>query len=489
MAIEKLREHVLANRQSIAYALGGFSTGVLGTLFGMFNVMFFTRVVGLDNSFFYTGHIVYGIWNAVNDPAFGWLIDHTANKANRRLPVIKYGGPLWCFFFMLTWYPWSSDGSSYTAFFHFLFSMFCYDGFLTYVLLVKCALLADLCVDSKDRNSLNNYSAWFSLAGSSLAMTSYYAWDEHNLSPFRTVAWVFSMLAAVGWYYSGSMMIMPTEHFQSDRVIPNSKETEHLINEKNKEKDTCGSNFMEFKKWLKFARQLLNQRSFIAYVSMNWMMNFNVTLSRSFFIFLDKEVMKPQMSWSYYLVITTLCLYLPKFGIQIMTPFANKWGMYKFIKHVNEALILVNLLALFVGFSNEKLWGILVIAQMVLFSSWGFYDLIMADVIDEDRVKWEREESVSTSVHGVQALIVKPSQSLAPMLGVWLLSKHGLHDTGSNAKTSHSRQLQHAIYSLMFGIPLVCTLCQYFIWRQYDLRGEKLKKIKSTLKGWNDTNT
>ena len=98
MSIEKLREHVLANRQSIAYALGGFSTGVLGTLFGMFNVMFFTRVVGLDNSFFYTGHIVYGIWNAVNDPAFGWLIDHTANRANRRLPVIKYGGPLWCFF-------------------------------------------------------------------------------------------------------------------------------------------------------------------------------------------------------------------------------------------------------------------------------------------------------------------------------------------------------------------------------------------------------
>ena len=94
--------------------------------------------------------------------------------------------------------------------------------------------------------------------------------------------------------------------------------------------------------------------------------------------------------------------------------------------------------------------GILVIAQMVLFSSWGFYDLIMADVIDEDRVKWERKESVSTSVHGVQALIVKPSQSLAPMLGVWLLSKHGLHDNSNDSNTSHSSQLQHAIYSLMF---------------------------------------
>ena len=65
-----------------------------------FNVMFFSRVVALNNNYFYAGHILYGIWNAINDPAFGWLIDHTANKANRRLPVIKYGGPLWCFTFM-----------------------------------------------------------------------------------------------------------------------------------------------------------------------------------------------------------------------------------------------------------------------------------------------------------------------------------------------------------------------------------------------------
>ena len=116
------------------------------------------------------------------------------------------------------------------------------------------------------------------------------------------------MLAAVGWYYSGSMMIMPTEHFQSDRVIPDLKETEHLINEKNKEKDTCGSNFMEFKKWLKFARQLLNQKKLYCLCKYELDDEFQRHAFSFFFIFLDKEVMKPQMSWSYYLVITTLCM-------------------------------------------------------------------------------------------------------------------------------------------------------------------------------------
>ena len=40
--------------------------------------------------------------------------------------------------------------------------------------------------------------------------------------------------------------------------------------------------------------------------------------------------------------------------------------------------------------------------QMLLFSSWGFYDLVMADVIDEDKVTWRRHKSVATTIHGVQ---------------------------------------------------------------------------------------
>lgn len=133
-----LMQWAQAHQQSIAYAIGGFSSAILTTLFGLYGVVLFTNVIKLNTNVFYAGHILYGIWNAVNDPMFGWLIDHTANKSNRRLPVIKYGGPLWCLTFMCTWYPWSWDGESWLAAAHFLFSMFCFDGFLTYVLIVKC---------------------------------------------------------------------------------------------------------------------------------------------------------------------------------------------------------------------------------------------------------------------------------------------------------------------------------------------------------------
>ena len=42
---------------------------------------------------------------------------------------------------------------------HFIVCMFLFDAFLTYVLIVKCALLADLAVDSRERNQLNLFSA------------------------------------------------------------------------------------------------------------------------------------------------------------------------------------------------------------------------------------------------------------------------------------------------------------------------------------------
>ena len=125
----------------LSYALGGLGSSLLTTLFSLFGVVFFTNVIKLNSSYFYSGHVLYALWNAVNDPLFGWLIDRLGNRAHRRIPVIKYGGPLWAICFMCTWYPWSLDGESYIAAAHFIFSMFCFDGFLTFVLIVQVRYL------------------------------------------------------------------------------------------------------------------------------------------------------------------------------------------------------------------------------------------------------------------------------------------------------------------------------------------------------------
>lgn len=49
-------------------------------------------------------------------------------------------------------------------------------------------------------------------------------------------------------------------------------------------------------------------------------------------------------------------------------------------------------------------------------------------VIDEDTLRNRRSESMSVSVHGVQALFVKPAQSLSPILGMAVLPQGALKD-------------------------------------------------------------
>lgn len=516
--LSRARLWAASHRQQIAYGLGGFASSVIDTLFKLFNVALFTSVVKLEPSSFYIGHIIYALWNAINDPAFGYLLDRMGGA---RLAVIKYGGPLWCAFFMVTWFPWSYDGSSWLAFCHFLVSMFCFDGFLTLVLMVKCALLADLCIDSRKRNELNNFSAWFALAGSSLAMTSYYTWDVNNLMAFRLLAVVLCAISAAAWYLSGAYMVMPeAKQNEADSLLVHDDEA-GLSNDANEDsmKDdgsghqtksdsvqapSLGSLWQELASWWAFARQLLAQKYFLLYVLLNWMMNFNVYLSDSFLVFLDQILMRHVMPVWFRIAVSTLCLYLPRFGIQILTPFADRMGLHAMISMIIKSSLATGIAALLVGRSAWWLWGILLVFQRFALSSWGFYDLIMADVIDADRVRHQRPSSVSTSIHGVQSLIVKPAQSVAPMIGVWLLTRNGLMGAHSGklaasenrtlAKMSNSTEnhmttndpvpvaLQATVFYLTFGVPLLCTMVQLFLWRRFDLRDDKLRKVKEALR-------
>jgi Na+/melibiose symporter-like transporter len=311
------------NRQQLSYGLSGFAASLLTTQFALFNVALFTTVVHLHPNYFYLGHIIYALWNAINDPAFGWIID----KTGTRLEIIQYGGPIWASIFLLTWFPWSYDGNSSLAFFHFLFSMFCFDGFLTFVMIVKCALLADLCVSSRERNQLNAFSAWFALAGSSIAMCTWYVWDVHNLNPFRMCSVVLCCLSACAWYLSGKTMVMPSSNPRTaaaaaaaaSSTTPSSIDLEEqnaLIKVKVKDDDdnikddddnmdqattailsttspsssSSSSMTTEFNEWWKFVKQLIHQDSFRLYVSLNWFQNFNYFLVSFRFRFHEEPV-------------------------------------------------------------------------------------------------------------------------------------------------------------------------------------------------------
>lgn len=100
------------------------------------------------------------VWNAVNDPLFGYLQDNSRVPccSQRRLSIL-YGAPLYSLAFLLAWFPWRSyTPGDWLSGLHLMVALCAFDGMLTFVLLAQCALFAEISSHHQNRIRLIKYS-------------------------------------------------------------------------------------------------------------------------------------------------------------------------------------------------------------------------------------------------------------------------------------------------------------------------------------------
>lgn len=146
------------------------------------------------------------LWNAVNDPFFGWLSD----KYRSRVGAVRFGGALWALSFLLIWLPVTSTfpaaGTSVLiSWLHFTLALCLYDSCLTFVEVNHSALLAELSSSPVVRARCNMWAGVGAAVGSVTSMFAYMTWDPEQLAAFRvlcfvtaTVSWAVFELAARG---------------------------------------------------------------------------------------------------------------------------------------------------------------------------------------------------------------------------------------------------------------------------------------------------
>jgi GPH family glycoside/pentoside/hexuronide:cation symporter len=99
-----------------------------------------------------TALLIYAIWNAVNDPLFGYITDSTRSKLGYRIPYMRYTAPFLALTFTLIWFA-PPEARDHAIFAWMVVTMLLYDTAYTMIGLVYSALLPEITEADAERNA------------------------------------------------------------------------------------------------------------------------------------------------------------------------------------------------------------------------------------------------------------------------------------------------------------------------------------------------
>jgi len=147
-------EHVpLASR--IWISLADASVAILQALVAAGALTYyFVNLRGLST--YYTGIVwlLFGIWNAVNDPLFGYISDRTKSKLGRRIPYIRFGTPIFVLGFILFWLDVPGVNSQVGLFVQMLLALFIYDSLYTAIATSLYIMPYEVAISNKARSGI-----------------------------------------------------------------------------------------------------------------------------------------------------------------------------------------------------------------------------------------------------------------------------------------------------------------------------------------------
>lgn len=150
-----LEEHVPV-RSRIWISIADSAVAILQSLVAASALTYyFVKLRGLDPALTGIVWLIFGIWNAVNDPLFGYISDRTKTHIGRRLPYIRYGAPLFALAFILFWVviP-GSENNQTLLFLQLLTVLFLYDILYTAIATSIYIMPYEMAVSNKARSTI-----------------------------------------------------------------------------------------------------------------------------------------------------------------------------------------------------------------------------------------------------------------------------------------------------------------------------------------------
>ncbi len=384
----EIKKDIIPLKTKINYGLGSFGLQLTTGLFAAWTLLYYIKIVGINPLLWALAWIIYLVWNAINDPLFGFLSDNTRTKYGRRIPFIIVCGPLMAISFVFL-YLTPTDSEQWVYFIWLLVTLIAYDSFFTIVGLCFNSLMSELSIEPDERAKMNLFAS----IGGGIGLSITYALPIlflQNVQPYSQNRPAFLMIVVVLAILSVAFL-----SFTAFGI----KERAELMPEKEENLGLWQS-----------TKTTLRNKSFLIFAVFNFMMTFVVISVMSILPFYIQDVLhvsseSPLGSLPLLFYIGFSLLGLPV-GILMNQKFGNKHAILYLSGVVITGFIMVT-------FAND------IIMASISFAIIGFgfsgqtvlvYTLL-ADIIDQDELETGvRREGM---YFGTDALITKPAISVA----------------------------------------------------------------------------
>uniref|UniRef100_A0A8U7ML06 Major facilitator superfamily domain containing 13A n=1 Tax=Corvus moneduloides TaxID=1196302 RepID=A0A8U7ML06_CORMO len=442
---------------AVIYGSLSLFVSILHNVFLLYYVDTFVSVYKIDKLSFWIGETVFLIWNSLNDPLFGWLSDRvflSTQQAGaeisspevvlKRLRALSHNGPLFAISFLAFWVAWAHPGLQF--------------------LLCLCIAIGSLSV-----------------------FMSYAVWNKEDFFSFRIFCVLLALCSIVGFTLSTQLL---RQRFQADGKAKWDQEStlKELYIEKHSVPQEKRITLAEY------LQQLSRHRNFLWFVCMNLIQVFHCHFNSNFFPLFLEHLLSDQISVSTGSFLLGVSYIAPHLNNLYFLSLCRRCGVYAVVRGLFFLKLALSVVMLLAGPDQVYLLCIFIASNRVFTEgTCKLLNLVVTDLVDEDLVLNRRKQAASALLFGMVALVTKPGQTFAPLIGTWLLCAYTGYDifqrnplnnvVSAQPKLESAAALeptlrQGCFYLLVF-VPITCALLQLLSWSQFSLHGKRLQMVKA----------
>lgn len=434
----------------ITWGIAALGTSLIAGIYAALLPIFYQDYLGLQARWWAVASLVYAIWNALNDPLFGYLSDRTRSRRGRRIPYMRYTAPFLALTFILVWF--APRGAGQVVLFAWMLgAMLLYDTAYTIVGLVYSALLPEVSESDAERNDLQISSSLFGLVGTLLGFIIPDLFRPKtgatSLLPLQISMIVVAVISAALVLITAFRVKERPEFHRVDQPLGLGPAL----------------------------RYTFTSKSFLVLVAQNFMSILMQALLMGGIFYLADYVLRMNT------MIVLACVFIPLFlGVPITALLSRRFGV---VGAQQRLLLLAGIALVLISVVPPPLILLcLAVAGFALAGPQALTNVLFAQVADEDELRsGVRREG---AFFGINALLTKPAQSVALALSPFILEITRFVTREAHGGEIFLDQPASAllgIRTIVGPIPGAAMLLGALILTWFPLRGEYLKRVQATV--------